>query len=56
MRAAGTASGCTDGEAMDLSGVIAIARPIDEVFAAWAALERAPEHAEGIVERRSLED
>lgn len=39
---------------MQLSGDIRIERPIDEVFAAWSALERSSEYSDAIVERRQL--
>lgn len=39
---------------MELSEHIRIERPRDEVFAAWASLDRAPEYAAAVVERRKL--
>ncbi len=39
---------------MELSGHIRIERPRDEVFAAWASLDRAPEYAAAVVARRKL--
>lgn len=41
---------------MDVSGEIRVERPIAEVFAAWAALERAHEFADPVIERRKLDD
>ena len=36
---------------MEVSGEIMVERPIDEVFSAWAALERAHEFADPVIER-----
>ena len=39
---------------MDLDIDFVVRRPVAEVFAAWADLERAPEWAEPVLERRKL--
>jgi uncharacterized membrane protein len=41
---------------MDVSGAVVIRRPIGEVFASWAALERSPEYAASVIECRMLQD
>ena len=41
---------------MDVSGEIVVERPIDEVFDAWAALERSHEYADPVIERRKETD
>ena len=41
---------------MDVEGTVIVDRPIEEVFDAWAALERTPDWADVVIERRKETD